>query len=70
MIFTKKELIEALAGIPDDNFIMIQVGRSSHPIIGVDDSTAIGFWEIKCDLETDFWNELERNRGRIILKNR
>ena len=47
----------------DDDFIMIQMGghtAPSHPITHVEDSQSIGFWEIRCDANADFWEELEK----------
>jgi len=62
-IFRKKELIEQLKNVDDDDFIMIQMGghtAPSHPITHVEDSQSIGFWEIRCDANADFWEELEK----------
>jgi len=61
--FRKKELIEKLKNVPDDDFIMIQMGSHtapSHPITCVEDSHSIGFWEIRCDANADFWEELTK----------
>ena len=62
MIVTKKELIELMKDIPDEDYIMIQMGGhsgASHPITGVEDSTSVGFWEIRCDPNIDYWQALE-----------
>lgn len=58
---TKKELLELLEDVPDNGILMIQMGGhsgSSHPIIGVEDSTVVGLYEIRCDPHTDFWETL------------
>ena len=62
-LFRKKELIEQLKDVDDDDFIMIQMGghtAQSHPITHVEDSQVIGFWEIRCDPNADFWEELDK----------
>jgi hypothetical protein len=33
---------------------------ASHPITHVEDSQSIGFWEIRCDPNADFWEELDK----------
>lgn len=66
-IITKKELLEALDGISDDSMIMIQMGGhsgASHPITCVEDSQSVGFWEIRCDPDKDFWEALEEEMIR------
>lgn len=68
MILTKRELLRALEQVGDDDFVMVQLGGhagKSCPIIGVEDSTSIGFWEIRADPDEDFWKALsmyEKNR--------
>ena len=62
-IFRKKELIKQLEHIDDNDFIMVQMGGHtalSHPITCVEDSQNIGFWELRCDANADFWKELEK----------
>lgn len=53
-----KELVNA---IPDDDIIIVSKGNT-HPgfkIIGIQDSTVVGVWEIRIDdFETsDFWED-------------
>ena len=62
-IFTKKELIEQLKVVDDDEFIMINMGghtAPSHPITFVEDSQCMGIWEIRCDANANFWEELKK----------
>lgn len=60
MIITKAQLLEAMKDVGDNDPIMIQLGGhrgKSLPITGVEDSTSIGFWEIRCDPDgPDFWD--------------
>ena len=45
--FRKKDLIKELEQVPDDDFIMINMGghtKPSHPITYIEDSTSCGFW--------------------------
>lgn len=62
-IFRKKELIEQLKDVDDDDFIMIKMGEHiapSHPITHIENSQHVGFWEIRCNPNADFWEELEK----------
>ena len=62
-IFRKKELIEQLKEVDADDFIMIKMGghmAPSHPITHIEDSQHVGFWEIRCNPNADFWEELEK----------
>ena len=61
-IFRKKELIEQLKEIPDNDFIMINMGghrEPSYPITHIEDSTSAGFWELRCDSSISFWNAIK-----------
>ena len=57
------EKMKELEKITDDSdFIMIQIGGhtgDSYPITHIEDSQCIGFWELRCDPTTNFWDELE-----------
>ena len=62
-IFRKKELIEQLKDVDDDDFIMIKMGghiAPSHPITHIENSQHVGFWEIRCNPNADFLEELEK----------
>lgn len=67
--FRVRDLKEMLADLPDDDFIMVQLGGhagESLPITHIEDSTSIGFWELRTDPNTDFWTELKaaKDEGR------
>ena len=32
----------------------------SHPITHIENSQHVGFWEIRCNPNADFWEELEK----------
>lgn len=60
--FRKKDLIKELEQVPDDDFIMINMGghtKPSYPFTHIEDSTSCGFWELRCDASVNFWNALE-----------
>ena len=62
-IFRKKELIEQLKDLDDDDLIKIKMGghmAPSHPITHIENSQHVGFWEIRCNPNADFWEELEK----------
>lgn len=56
MIRTIKDLKEAIANIDDDDFVYA-VDRNGTPfdIFCVDDSTSIGFWELRLDNTCEFF---------------
>lgn len=60
--FTKRELLKELEQVGDDDYIMINMGghaEPDYPFIGIQDSTSIGFWELRCDPEISFWDALK-----------
>ena len=60
--FRKKDLIKELEQVPDDDFIMINMGEHTapnYPITYIEDSTSCGFWELRCDASVNFWDALE-----------
>ena len=62
--FRKKDLVKELESIPDDDFIMINLGGHTsldYPITCVEDSTSVGFWELRCDSSINFWDALEKD---------
>ena len=59
--FRKRDLMKELEKLDDDDFIMINMGRD-YPIIGLDDSTCIGYWELRGDISINFWDALENAR--------
>ena len=60
--FRKKDLLKELEQVPDDDFIMINMGghtASNHPITNIEDSTSCGFWELRCNSSISFWDALD-----------
>lgn len=60
--FTKRELLKELEKVGDDDFIMINMGghvQPDYPITHIEDSTSVGFWELRCDPSIGFWEALE-----------
>ena len=60
--FRKKDLIKELEQVPDDDFIMINMGEHTapnYPITYIEDSTSSGFWELRCDASVNFWDAIE-----------
>lgn len=60
--FRKRDLIKCLEQVGDDDFIMVTLGghtAPSYPITNIEDSTSIGFWELRCDPTVDFWDALK-----------
>lgn len=69
--FRVGQLKEMLSSISDDDFIMIQADShsgNSYPIAHIEDSTSIGFWELRFDSSRDFWNTLNeyKNNGKKV----
>lgn len=61
--FRKKDLMKELESIPDDDFIMVNLGGHTlpdYPITCVEDSTSVGFWELRCDANANFWEEIKK----------
>ena len=69
--FRVGQLKEMLSSISDDDFIMVQADShsgNSYPIAHIEDSTSIGFWELRFDSSRDFWNTLNeyKNSGKKV----
>ena len=43
-----KQLKEMLNNLDDEDFLTVTINREDHKILGVRDSTCIGFWELIC----------------------
>lgn len=57
MIRTVKDLKDALSNLDDDDFIYaVDSNRNALDILYIDDSTSIGFWELKLDNSCEFFN--------------
>ena len=60
--FRKSDLLKELEQVPDNAFIMINMGghcENNYPITNIEDSTSCGFYELRCDTSIDFWDALE-----------
>lgn len=44
-----KELRRMLNNLDDEDFLIVTIDREGHKILGVQDSTCIGFWELRCE---------------------
>lgn len=44
-----KQLKEMLNSLDDEDFLTVVINRENHKILGVQDSTCIGFWELRCE---------------------
>ena len=44
-----KQVREMLNNLDDEDFLTVTIGREDHKIIGIQDSTCIGFWELRCE---------------------
>ena len=69
--FRVGQLKEMLSNISDDDFIMIQADShsgNSYPIAHIEDSTSIGFWELRFDSSRDFWQTLReyKDHGKKV----
>ena len=43
-----KQLKEMLNNLDDEDFLTVTINREDYKILGVQDSTCIGFWELIC----------------------
>lgn len=67
-ILTKKELIDALKKLSDSDFIMVNLDghtKSDYPITHIEDSTSVGFWELRCDSSISFWEALKQEKAKV-----
>ena len=44
-----KQLREILNNLDDEDFLTVTIDREGYKIVGVQDSTCIGFWELRCE---------------------
>lgn len=44
-----KEVREMLNSLDDEDFLTVTIDREDHKIVGVQDSTCVGFWELRCE---------------------
>ena len=44
-----KQLREMLNNRDDEDFLTVTIDREDYKIVGVQDSTCIGFWELRCE---------------------
>ena len=44
-----KQLREMLNNRNDEDFITVTIDRKDYKIVGIQDSTCIGFWELRCE---------------------
>ena len=44
-----KEVRKMLNNLDDEDFLTVTIDRETHKILGVQDSTCIGFWELRCE---------------------
>ena len=44
-----KEVREMLNSLDDEDFLTVTIDREGHKIVGIQDSTCIGFWELRCE---------------------
>lgn len=44
-----KQLREMLNNRDDEDFLTVTIDREDYKIVGIQDSTCIGFWELRCE---------------------
>ena len=44
-----KQLREMLNNRDDEDFLTVTIEGKGHKIVGIQDSTCIGFWELRCE---------------------
>ena len=44
-----KQLREILNDLDDEAFLTVTIDREDYKIVGIQDSTCIGFWELRCE---------------------
>jgi hypothetical protein len=44
-----KELRRMLNNLDDEDFLTVTTEGKDHKIVGIQDSTCIGFWELRCE---------------------
>ena len=44
-----KEVRKMLNNLDDEDFLTVTINREDYKIVGIQDSTCIGFWELRCE---------------------
>ena len=44
-----KEVRKMLNNLDDEAFLTVTIDREDYKIVGIQDSTCIGFWELRCE---------------------
>ena len=44
-----KQLRKMLNNLDDEDFLTVTIDRKDYKIVGIQDSTCIGFWELRCE---------------------
>lgn len=44
-----KEVRKMLNNLDDEDFLTVTIDREDYKIVGIQDSTCIGFWELRCE---------------------
>ena len=44
-----KEVRKMLYNLDDDDFLTVTINKEDYKIVGMQDSTCIGFWELRCE---------------------
>lgn len=44
-----KKVREMLNNLNDEDFLTVTIDREDYKIVGIQDSTCIGFWELRCE---------------------
>ena len=44
-----KEIRKILNNLDDEDFLTVTIDKEDYKIVGVQDSTCIGFWELRCE---------------------
>ena len=44
-----KQLREMLNNRDDEDFLTVTIDSEDYKIVGIQDSTCIGFWELRCE---------------------
>lgn len=44
-----KQLRKMLNNLDDEDFLTVTIDRKDYKIVGIQDSTCVGFWELRCE---------------------
>lgn len=44
-----KEVRKMLNNLDDEDFLTVTINKDDYKIVGIQDSTCIGFWELRCE---------------------